>query len=73
MNLVLLRFKQARSKRLGHYINFAAKLSNPNIPNQENTRGQRGTVRALVVICHRLFLVSRSLFSETSTQITTSI
>ena len=33
-------------------------------------RGQRGTLRALVVICHRhLFLVSESLFSETSAQI----
>ena len=69
----MLRFKQARSKRLGHYISFAAKLSNLNVPNQENTRGQRGTVRALVVIRHRLFLVSGSLFSEMSTQITTSI
>ena len=56
-----------------HHTNDGAAV----IINQENTRGQRGTLRALVVICHRstlkLFLVSGSQFSETSVQITTSI
>ena len=51
---------------------------NEHISNQENMGGggQRGTLRALAVICHKsqkLFLVSRSLFSEKSARITTSI
>ena len=54
--------------------NYKSKLLNQIFsPQQENMRGQRGTLRALAGICQslKLFLVSGSLFSETSVRITT--